>query len=354
MLNSSVADMENMLQAPGRPRTSGPRRLAIACAALAVLVSACAGPMRPPGAPDAAASYSAEHGWAKLDRPWGSTSAVDVDRNGNVWVFERCGANTCADSSLAPVLEFDSSGRLVRSFGAGLFVFPHAIHVDREGNVFVADADGKNGKGHTVVKFGPDGKVLMTLGRPGIAGETNDTFNRPSAVVTAPNGDIYVADGHGGKSNARIVKFSKDGMFIKTWGRKGTGPGEFGELHAIAMDSAGRIFVGDRGNNRIQIFDQDGTFLAEWKQFGRPSAIYIDANDTIYVADHSSSAKLNPGVRRGIRIGSAKDGVVRALIPGSGPEPDKEAVPEGVAADAGGNLYGAEVALKNLTRYVRQ
>src|SRR3954451_19688712 len=154
----------------------------------------------------------------------------------------------------------------------------------------------------------------MTLGKPGVAGETNDTFNRPSAVVTAPNGDIFVADGHGGDSNARIVKFSRDGKFIKAWGRKGTGPGEFAELHAIAMDSSGRLFVADRGNNRIEIFDQNGNFIDEWKQCGRPTAIFIDAGDTIYVADPASSAKLNPGVRRGIRIGSVKDGVVRKMI----------------------------------------
>ena len=330
------------------------RRVATACATLALLLSACVGPMRPAGAPDERTSYSAELGWAKLNRPWGSTSAIDVDGNGNVWVFERCGQNTCAASTLAPVLEFDSSGRLARSFGAGMFVFPHAIHVDREGNIFVADADGKDGKGHTVVKFSPDGKVLMTLGRPGVAGETSDTFNRPSAVITAPNGDIYVADGHGGTSNARIVKFSKEGKFIKTWGHKGSGPGEFGELHAIAIDSGGRVFVGDRGNNRIQIFGPDGRFLAEWKQFGRPTAIYIDANDTLYVADHQSSAKLNPGFRRGIRIGSARDGVVRTMIPGSGPEPDKEHVPEGIAVDARGNVYGAEVALRSVIRYTRR
>jgi sugar lactone lactonase YvrE len=310
--------------------------------------------MRSASVPDERTSYSAEHGWAKLNRTWGSTSAIDVDDSGNVWVFERCGDNSCAGSSLEPVLKFDASGRFVQSFGAGLFVFPHAIHVDREGNVFAADADGKDGKGHTVIKLSPNGKVLMTLGRPGVAGETNDTFNRPSAVVTAPNGDIYVADGHGGDSNARIVKFSKDGKFIKTWGRKGAGPGEFGQLHAIAIDSSGRVFVGDRSNNRIQIFDQEGRFLAEWKQFGRPSAIYIDANDTLYVADHQSTAKVNPGVRRGIRIGNAKDGVVRKMIPGSGPEPDKENIPEGIAVDARGNIYGAEVALKSVTRYVRQ
>jgi hypothetical protein len=189
--------------------------IVITYATLAALLSACAGPMRPSGPPDERTSYTAEHGWAKLNRSWGSTSAIDVDGSGNVWVFERCGDNSCAGSSLEPVLKFAASGRFVQGFGAGLFVFPHAIHVDREGNVFVADADGKDGKGHTVTKLSANGNVLMTLGRPGIAGETNDTFNRPSAVVTAPNGDIYVADGHGGNSNARIVKFSKDGKFTR-------------------------------------------------------------------------------------------------------------------------------------------
>jgi streptogramin lyase len=330
------------------------RTIVTVCAAVTALVCGCADTMHKTSTPDERTSYSLEHGWAKLDRTWGSTSTVDVDRHGNVWVFERCGANSCADSNLAPILRFDPSGKLTQSFGEGLFVFPHSIHVDREGNVFVADADGKDGKGHVVVKFSPEGKMLMTLGKPGVAGETNDTFNRPSAVVTAPNGDIFVADGHGGNSNARIVKFSKDGKFIKTWGRKGTATGEFGELHAIALDSSGRVFVGDRGNNRIQIFDQEGKFLAEWKHFGRPTAVYIDASDTIYVADHASDAQRNPGFRRGIRIGSVKDGVVKVMIPGVGPEPDKENVPEGIAPDAKGNIYGAEVALKNLTKYVRK
>ena len=329
------------------------RSLVAVCVAITAVLCACAGPMGGAGLPDERTSYAAEHDWAKLNRAWGSTSAVSVDGRGNVWVFERCGANTCAGSNLAPVLEFDSSGRFVRSFGGSLFVFPHSIHVDRDGNVFVADADGKDGKGHVVVKFSPEGKVLMTLGRPGVAGTTNDTFNRPSGVVTAPNGDIFVADGHGGNSNARIVKFSRDGKFIKAWGRKGTGNGEFAELHGIAIDSSGRLFVADRGNNRIQIFDQEGNFLGEWKQFGRPSSVYIDASDTLYVSDHASSAKLNPGVRRGIRIGSVKDGVVRGFIPGVGPEPEKENVPEGVAADASGNIYGAEVAQKSVTKFSR-
>jgi len=116
------------------------------------------------------------------------------------------------------------------------------------------------------------------------------------------------------------VKFSKDGKFVKAWGKKGPAPGEFGGLHAIALDSRGRVFVGDRTNSRIQIFDQDGKFLREWKQFGRPSGIFIDRDDTLYVADSQSDEKTKPGFKKGIRIGSDKDGIVKSFvsIPGSG------------------------------------
>jgi len=192
----------------------------------------------------------------------------------------------------------------------------------------------------------------MRLGRAGVAADGPDTFNKPSDVVTAPNGDIFVADGHGGDSNARIVKFSKDGKFIKAWGKKGSGPGEFDTPHALAMDSQGRLFVGDRGNSRIQIFDQDGKFLEEWRQFGRPSGIYIDRKDMIYVADHQSSAKLNPGFKRGIRIGSVKDGRVLALIPGLGADPETQSVGEGVVADGRGNVYWAETSGMNVRKFV--
>ena len=285
-----------------------------------------------------------EDGWAMLPdgRKWGATSAVDIDRDGNLWVFERCGGTTCLGSNVHPLVKLDPSGKYLKSFGAGMFVQPHGIHVDRDNNVWVTDAQGKDGKGHIVVKFNQDGKVLLTLGKPGVPGNGPDTFNQPSDVVTAPNGDIFVADGHGGESNARIVKFSKDGKFLKAWGRKGTGPGEFDTPHAIAFDSQGRLFVGDRSNNRIQIFDQDGNFLEEWKQFGRPSGIFIDRNDILYVADHASSEKNNPGFKRGVRIGSVKDGVVKSFIPGLGAGPEGHIVGEGVVADALGNVYWAE------------
>ena len=288
-----------------------------------------------------------EDGWAKLPdgRKWGATGAVDIDSDGrSVWVFERCGGGTCAGSNVPPIVKLDQAGNYLKSFGAGMFVFPHGIHVDRDGNVWVTDAQGKDGKGHTAVKFSPEGKVLLTLGKAGVAGAGEDTFNQPSDVVTAANGDIFVADGHGGESNARIVKFSKDGKFIKTWGKKGSGPGEFDTPHGLALDSKGRLFVADRSNNRVQIFDQDGKFLEEWKQFGRPSGIFIDANDTLYVADHASTPKNNPGFKRGVRIGSVRDGLVKVFVPGLGAEAETQIVGEGVAADAAGNVYWAETA----------
>jgi len=303
--------------------------------------------------------YRTVEGWAKMPegRTWGATSAVDVASDGrSIWVAERCGANTCAGSTLPAVLLFDASGRLQKSFAAGVFVFPHGIHVDRDGNVWVTDARGREGKGHQVFKFSPDGKLLMTLGKAGVTGDGPDVFNQPSDVAVAANGDVFVADGHDENSNARIVKLTKDGRFIKAWGKRGTAPGEFDTPHALAFDSRGRLFVADRGNNRIQIFDQDGKFLEEWKQFSRPSGIYIDKNDVIYVADSESNSKTNPGGKRGIRVGSAKDGKVTAFIPDPEPDPEKVVTSgsEGVAADAAGNVYGAEVGPRALKRYEKK
>jgi sugar lactone lactonase YvrE len=297
--------------------------------------------------------------WARMPegRTWGSTSAVEVDRDGrSIWVAERCGANSCGDSNLPAVLKFDSEGRLVTSFGSGILIFPHGIHVDREGNVWVTDARGREGKGHQVFKFGTDGKLLLALGKAGVTGDGPDTFNQPSDVAVAANGDVFVADGHDEDSNARIVKFSKEGRFITAWGKRGSAPGELDTPHGLAFDSRGRLFVADRGNNRIQIFDQEGKFLEEWKQFSRPSGIYIDRNDVLYVADSESNSKTNAGWKRGIRVGSAKDGKVTAFIADTEPDPEKVVTSnaEGVAADAVGNIYGAEVGPKALKRYLKK
>ena len=297
--------------------------------------------------------YGVDEGWAKLPqgRKWGAAIGVDIDRDGkSVWVFDRCAtADDCSGSNLAPIQKFDASGRLVASFGAGMFNYPHGLFVDRADNVWVSDGRGKNGKGHTVMKFSSDGKLLMTLGKPWVAGDGPDTFNAPSDILIAPNGDIFVADGHGDNTNARIVKLSKDGRFIKAWGKKGSAPGEFDTPHALAMDSAGRLFVADRSNNRIQLFDQDGKFLAEWRQFGRPSGVFINKNDIIYVADSQSNDTINPGYKQGIRIGSVKDGKVTAFIPWS-----ETNTLEGVAADDQGNVYGGYTNTLNFRRFVKK
>jgi sugar lactone lactonase YvrE len=312
------------------------------------------GPAQVAADPNAAPNpYRVVENWAKLpeERVWGQAIGVDIDRDGtSVWVFDRCGSKSCTGSSAAPIQKFDASGKLVASFGAGMFNFPHGLFADRDGNVWVTDGRGADGKGNTVIKFSPDGKVLMTLGRPGVAGDGPDTFNAPSDVVVAPNGDIFVADGHGPKTNARIVKLSKDGKFIKAWGKEGKAQGEFDVPHGLAMDSAGRLFVADRSNDRIQIFDQDGKFLAEWRQFGRPSGLYIDKNDILYAADSQSGEKFNAPFRQGIRIGSVRDGKVTAFIQDTDPSPN---MPEGVAADSQGNVYGGFTSKQTLKKFVK-
>jgi sugar lactone lactonase YvrE len=320
--------------------------------------------------------YETIRNWGTLPegRVWGATSAIDVDRDGkSIWVAERCGKTSCAGSDLPVVLKLDASGKVVESFGGRMFIFPHGIHVDRDGNVWITDAraatteelakfpDAK-GKGHQVVKFSPQGKVLLTIGKPGMAGDPPDYLNEPCDVVTAPNGDIFVSDGHGlqnlgapPNTIARIVKFSKDGKFIKTWGGKlGSAPGEFRTPHALAFDSRGRLFVADRGNMRIQIFDQEGGFLEEWKQFSRVSGLHITSDDLLYAIDSESNATNHPGWKKGVRIGSAVDGKVMFFIPGHQTDRPEGAAGEGVTVDADGNVYAAENTVRGVTKYVRR
>ena len=356
---------------------------------------------------DAPNPYQTIEGHFKLPegRTWGSTSAVEIAPDGRtIWVAERCGTNSCLDratgqmSNLSSVLKFDTSGKLLASFGAGLLIFPHGIHVDAQGNVWVTDgqdnapapargggapaagapaggaAAGGQGaargpapaprpnaaatKGHQVFKFSPEGKLLMTLGKPGGAADA-DYFFQPNDVITNQKGEIFVGEGHssapGGSS--RILKFTPDGKLIKVLGRRGPGNGEFDQPHGLAFDSQGRLFVADRGNNRVQVIDQDGNFIASWPQFSRPSGIFIDKNDMLYSAD-SESGSVNPAHgawTRGIRIGSVKDGKVIAFIP----DPQATVMTgtlaaEGVAVDAAGNIYGAEVGPRKVQKYIKK
>lgn len=237
--------------------------------------------------------YRTTRDWGELPpgMKWAAVTAVEPARDGTVFVIHRCYANSCAGRPEPPILKFDANGKLLASWGSGMFVFPHGATIDREGNLWVTDAGGATGKGHQVFKFSPAGELLMTLGKAGMSGSDPGLFDQPTDVVVSPNGDIFVADSHRNGKNNRVVKFSKDGSFVKEWGRKGSGRGELSEPHTIAIDSRGRLFVGDRENNRIQIFDQDGSFIDEWRQFGRPSGIFITEDDAIYVADSESGPR---------------------------------------------------------------
>ena len=302
--------------------------------------------------------YATTRDWGQLPAgmKWAAVTAVEPGPGGVIYVIHRCFANSCAGRMEPPILKYDAKGTLLKTWGEGMFVFPHGATVDRDGNLWVTDARGADGKGHQVFKFNPDGRVLMTLGKAGVSGSSQDLFDQPTDVVVAPSGDIFVTDSHRNGKNNRVVRFTRDGRYIKEWGKKGSGRGEISEPHTIALDSRGRVFVGDRENNRIQIFDQDGTFIDEWRQFGRPSGITITADDRIYVTDSESGpdtgAKELPGIKKGIRIGSARDGSVTTFIEDMESTVADHSGAEGLGVDAQGNVYGAVVRRQMLERHV--
>ena len=298
--------------------------------------------------------------WAPLPdgREWGSTSLVEVSPDGEtIWAVDRCGENTCVGhDDLDVVFQFDKDGNMLKRWGAGMFVWPHGIDVDDDGNVWVADARGEGNRGHQVIKFSPDGNVLMKLGTAGVAGRTQSTFDQPNDVLVAPNGDIFVGDGHPADGNNRVVKFSSDGTYLMEWGETGSAPGQFRTPHALAMDSQGLLYVGDRSNRRIQVFEQDGTFVRDFYNFGRASGVAIDGDDNLYVADSESNYRRNGGYKRGIRVANISDLRIFAFIPD--PEPDQDnsgtSAAEGVAVDNDGNVYGAEVGPRALRKHAKR
>ena len=322
--------------------------------------------------------YRVIRAWARLEaegRPGGGSTGVAIDRDGrSVWATDRCSPCTtpgCLGTKANPVHHFDESGKEIRSFGGGMFVWPHGIHVDRDGNVWVTDArapsaedlkkfPGEENKGSVVIKFSPEGKVLMTLGKPGVRGNPPEALTDPTDVVTdAMTGDVYVAESHTDVSDpnlvARISVFDRSGKFLRVIGKTGSGPGEFRTPHALEFDSQGRLIVADRHNHRIQILSKDGKFIAEYDDFGRTSGLAIDGNDVIYTADSESSERVHQGWQRGIRIGSLKDGKVTIFIPPHmAPNAADGAMGEGIAIDAAGNVYTAEAQLRGVTKYVKQ
>ncbi len=294
-------------------------------------------------------------------RTMGSTSGVAVDSQGHIWVADRCGQNSCAESTLDPIMEFDAQGKFVKAFGGGMFNFPHGFYIDKHDHIWVTDGRAANGKGADIIEFDESGKVLRTLGKPGAAGGGPDAFEAPNAVLIAPNGDIFVTDGHeaGPSHHARVMKFDANGKFLTEWGEHGVGAGHFDAPDCLAMDQEGRLYVGDRWNNRVQVFDQQGKLLRIFTQFGRPSALYVDQHDILYVSDSESRAPLgygyNPGWKRGIRIGSVKDGIVTAFIPDPTPDQDKYATSggEGIWVDGSGAIYSAQVKQRAIVKYVK-
>jgi hypothetical protein len=333
-------------------------KLAVAMLAAGAFVTAGAEAQTSACVNDAPNPYHLVSDWAHIPRAWGSTNNVYVDTRDNVWVFDRCEPGNCADSKLAPIWELSPSGEVLKNFGAGMFVFPHAILPLANGDIWVVDGQGKNGKGDQATKLSPDGKVLMALGKAGQGGTGTDVFDQPTSIAIAPNGDIFVAEGHAPTfGNSRIMVFDKNGNFIKTFGRVGSGEGEFKSPHVLMFDSAGRLFVADRSNNRVDILTRDGQFITSWKQFGRPSGIWIDKNDTLYASDSESEDAPgqdtnNPGCNRGIRIGSAKTGKVDAFIPPPPvADPKKLPPPEGVTTDSHGTIYAAAVQARAVYKY---
>jgi streptogramin lyase len=262
------------------------------------------------------APYHLAPNWGALPAgmSWGEVPGIAIDRRGTIFAFHR---------GEPPVVELDANGRVLKTWGEKMFVWPHGIRVDRDGFLWITDGRARGGIGQQVFKFAPDGRLVMTLGTAGVAGDGPTTFNGVTDVAVAPNGDIFVADGH---VNSRIVKFANDGTFIKAWGTRGAGPGEFNVPHTLFFDSRGRLLVGDRSNKRIQIFDQDGAFLDQWTQFGSPSGIFIAPDDTLYVVDYNDRMQLV--------IGSARDGSVKYAT--------NLTLAEGVAVDAVGSIYVAE------------
>jgi hypothetical protein len=337
--------------------------------------------------------YRLVEGWPTLPASmnggrWGEVSRVQVDPRGNIWVLHRCFAVTPPGSAVClgafkdypPLLEFDPSGKLLAGLGTGLLAYPHGLAVDREGNLWITDVNdaatvlGQSAAnaagavmGQDVLKLSPAGEVLLTLGREGVAGSGPDTFDRPSGVAVAPDGDIFVSDGHypNAHHNARILKFDKNGRFIKSWGKLGSAPGDFDGPHDLCIGgSQQRVYVADRQNKRIQVFDQNGAFVAAWPQFGQVNSVFVGDDDTLYAGTaypdpaYTGAAQNDPtatkGLIRGIIVGSAKDGTLKAFIPDPA---DLSTVvrgssASGIAADAHGTIYAADVGAHSLRKYV--
>jgi len=291
------------------------------------------------------------------DGEWAAVIGAEGGPDGILYILHRCHSNSCVGRSEPPLVMLDPrNGKKLGTFGEGLMAFPHGFHVDFEGNVWTTDTGrGDAPGGHLVRKFSPKGELLMTLGRSGSAGDEPDQFREPTDVVVARDGTLFVTEGHlKNGPHSRLSKLTPDGTLIARYGITGQGHLQLSAPHSIALDTEGRLFIADRDNNRIIIWDQAGNYIDQWTQFGRPSGIYIDHTDTIYVADSESWGPENPGWKKGIRIGSAKTGQVHYFLEDIESRDFAHSGAEGIGVDSLGNVYGGVVRRQMLERHEPQ
>ena len=234
----------------------------------------------------------------------GASSSVAFDAKGHLFVLSR---------GMQPLTEFDENGKFVRAFGEGLFTRSHGLRIDKDGNIWATDVGA-----HTVLKLSPQGQVLLTLGEKGQAGAwdaATHRFNEPNDIVIGPNGDLFVTQGHtpgAGRGDPRVLKFDKNGNFIKSWGGKGTEPGKFDVAHGIAIDAKGLLWVTDRENQRIQIFDTDGRYIREIKYAGLPCSLDI-GSQYIYMVNGFAGQVLRMDLEGKVLAAVGKPGAVGSV-----------------------------------------
>ena len=295
--------------------------------------------------------------------PWGELPAnydgimpapigVEGGPDGLVYTLLRCRENGCLGQPQNPIVVWDLQGKLVRSFGAGLYSSPHGLAVDHENNVWTAD------RGNSLVrKWSKDGELLMTIGTEDVSDPNGlpNVFFQPTDVVVDAEGFVYVSNSHQKRGpHAFVAKYSPDGEFIKNLAagpKGGNAPGELDEPHSMAIDIRGRLFISDRSNNRIQIWDREGNYITEWRQFSRPSGIYITSDDRIYVFDSESYGVDNPGWQKGFRVGNALTGVVSYYAQDAESRDYVHSGPEGGGVDSEGNVYAAVVRRRQMERH---
>jgi sugar lactone lactonase YvrE len=262
--------------------------------------------------------YKLVENWAQLPpgETLGGISGVTVDRNGQIHVFRR------DFPAAGNIWTLDSNGKFLRAWGDKV-TRTHALRADKEGNFWITDVNG-----HQVKKYRADGTVALTLGKLNTPGDGKDTFDQPSDVLVGQNGDIFVTDGYG---NSRVLRFNKDGKYIKEWGTLGSGPGQFNLPHQIVQDSSGRLLVGDRSNGRIQLFDIEGKYLGQWTHLGAPFGMDINKDDTLVVGDFGGTTSVS-GSPGHIAIADARTGKELYRIKGFTHTHD-------VAIDPAGNIF---------------